>query len=70
MLCRLRRAAAGDEDGLVFPVRSDGLKQMIVGAAALSVLPEPPIVIEALDRPGIWISLVEVANLLGHSGGR
>ena len=39
MLCCLRCSAAGDENGIVFPVRSVGPKEMIIGAAFLRVLP-------------------------------
>jgi hypothetical protein len=53
MLSSLRCAAAGNQDGEVFPVRSGRPEQMIVRAASLPVLPEPAIFIEAIDRS--WI---------------
>ena len=39
---------------------------MIVRAAALLILPEPAICVEAFDRPGIGITVVEVADFLSH----
>jgi hypothetical protein len=39
---------------------------MIVGAAPLSVLPEPPVFFEAIDRSRIRITVVEIADLRGH----
>jgi hypothetical protein len=67
MLGRLGCPAAGNEDGSVFPIRSGRPKKMIISAAPLLVLPEPSIVFEAIDRPGIRISFVEVPNFLGHA---
>ena len=64
MLGRLRGPAAGNEDGVIFPVRSGGPEEMIVRAASLPVLPEPAIVVEAVDRPWIRITVVEGADLL------
>src|SRR5262245_1569113 len=43
MLGRLRCPAAGNEDGLVFPVGSCRPEEMIVRPACLSVLPKPSI---------------------------
>ena len=40
---------------------------MKIRAAALWVLPEPPIFIQASDRPRIGITIVEVADLFGDT---
>ena len=62
MLGRLRCPAAGNEDGLVFPIGSYRPKEMIVRPAFLPVLPEPSIFLKAVDRPGIRIPFVEVLD--------
>ena len=62
MLGRLRRPAAGDEDGLILPIGSCRPKEMIVRAASLPVLPEPSIFLEAVDRRGIRVPFVEVLD--------
>src|SRR5215510_15552152 len=58
MLGRLRCPAAGNEDGLVFPIGSYGAKEMIVSPAFLPVLPEPSIFLKAVDWG--WIRMVFV----------
>src|SRR5215510_3177082 len=52
MLGRLRRPAAGNETGLVFPIRACRPEEMIVRPALLPVLPELSIFLEAVD--GGW----------------
>ena len=64
MLGRLRCAAAGDEDGVVFLVRSGGPKQVIIRAASLLVLPELLIFFQGIDRPRIGIPFREVSDFL------
>src|SRR5262249_6806738 len=49
----LRRAASRNEDGVVFPVGSRRPEKMMVRAGLLWILPEPSIVLEAVDRRGI-----------------
>ena len=66
MLGRLRCPAAGNEDGVVFLVRSSGPKQMIIRAASLLVLPELLIFFKAIDRSRIRITFVEVPDCLRH----
>lgn len=62
MLSRLRCPVAGNENGVVFPVRSVRPKQMIIRAASLSVLPDPLILFKALDRPKIRVTFAEVSD--------
>src|SRR5579872_50086 len=62
MLGRLGCAAACDEDGLVFPIRSAGPKKVIVGAASLRVLPELLIPLQIVDRRRIGITVVEIPH--------
>src|SRR5262245_55619733 len=59
---RLRCAASRNQDGVVLPIGKSGEKKMMVRAAFLWVLPEPSIVLEAVDRRGIWVPLVEVPD--------
>src|SRR5208282_5936021 len=66
MLGCLRCPATGNEDGLVFPIRSIGPKKMIVRAASLLVLPDPLIFFQVIDRWRIRISVVEVPDLVGY----
>src|SRR5271170_5373725 len=73
MLGRLRCPTAGDEDRLIFLIRSGRPKQMIVRAASLPVLPETSILFQAinrlfkaLDRQRIRVTIVEVSNFPGH----
>src|SRR4029450_13925491 len=49
MLRRLRCSAAGNEDGSPFPIGPSGRKEMIFRPASLSALPEPSILLEAVD---------------------
>src|SRR4030095_15836094 len=62
MLGRLRCPAAGDENGMVFPIGSYRTEEMIVHPAFLPVLPEPSIFLEAVDRPGIRIPFIEALD--------
>src|SRR5271168_2988999 len=64
MLGRLRCPAARDEDGLLFPIRPVGPKQMIVRAPSFAVLPEPLILFQVIDWWRIRITIVEVADFL------
>jgi hypothetical protein len=66
MLGRLRCAAAGDQDGSIFPERPGGPVEVIIGAAPVLILPETAIFIEALERLWIRITVVKVSNLLGY----
>ena len=44
---------------------------MVVRAVSLPILPEPAIFIQVIDRPWIWIAIVEVADFICHTrGGR
>ncbi len=67
MLGRLRCPAACNEDGMIFPIGSGRPKQMIVRAASLLILPEPPVSLETIDRPRIRIAVVEVSDLVRHT---
>ena len=60
----LRCSTTGNEDGLVRPVGSRRPKEMKVSAASLRVLPESPILVEIVDRPGIRIAVVELPNVV------
>jgi hypothetical protein len=40
---------------------------MIASTASLLVLPEPSIFLEALDRPGIGITVVEVSDAIRNT---
>ena len=62
MLGRLGCSAAGNEDGLVFSIRSHRPEEVIVRPAALSVLPKASILFKAVDRPRIRIPFVEVLD--------
>jgi hypothetical protein len=62
VLCRLRCPTACNEDEAIFPIRPGRPKQMIIRVAPVSVLPEPPIFFEAVDRPRIRITVVEVPD--------
>src|ERR1700726_3158905 len=70
MLGRLRCPAAGDEDGLVFPIGLSGPKQMKVCAASLAVLPQASISVEIVDRPRIGVTVVEGLYFLGDTYSR
>ena len=59
MLGRLRCPAAGNQDGLVFPIGSGRPEEMIVRPASLPVLPEPSIFLQAVDRRWIRMPFVE-----------
>jgi hypothetical protein len=67
MLGRLRRPAAGNEDGSILPITAARPKQMIVCAASCPVLPQPAISLEAIDRPGIGILVVKVPDSFHHT---
>jgi hypothetical protein len=41
---------------------------MVIRAAPLPGLPEPPIVIEAINRPRIRVTVVELSDFRGHGG--
>src|SRR5438132_7246305 len=69
MLGRLRCPAAGNEDGLVFPIGSYRPKEMIVHPAFLSVLPEPSIFLKAVDGGWIGMTFVKGAHLLPNARG-
>ena len=64
MLCCLRRPAAGDENGMVFPVWSVRPEEMMIRAASERVFPEPTILFKAIDRPRIGITVVEALDLV------
>ena len=64
MLSRLRCSAAGNEDRVIFLVRFEGPKQMIISSASLSVLPEPSIFVKALDRSRIGKTFVKIAHFI------
>ena len=63
---RLRSSAAGDENRLVLPEGSRGPKQMMLRALLLRVLPGL-ILLEAIDRRGIWIVFVKRAHVLSDT---
>jgi hypothetical protein len=67
---RLRCAASRNEDGVILPIGKSGPEKMMIRAAFLWVLPEPSIVLEAVDRRGIRVSFVEVLDSRRHSTGR
>ncbi len=64
MLCCLRRSAAGDENGMVFPVGFVRPEEMVIRATPVRVFPEPTILLEAVDRPRIGITVVEASDLI------
>src|SRR6266576_3890393 len=66
MLGRLRRPAAGDEDGLVFPIRSGRPQQMIFRAPSWLVLPEESIFFQIIGGRRIRVTVIEVSDLLCH----
>jgi hypothetical protein len=68
--CRLRGAASRDEDRVVFSIGKSGPKKMMVRACFLWVLPEPSIVLEAVDRRRIRVPFVEVLDVRRHPMGR
>src|SRR5262245_404636 len=65
----LRCAASRNEDGVVFPIGKRGPEKMMIRAAFLWVLPEPPIVLEAVDRRRIRVLLVKILDFRRHSTG-
>ena len=69
MLGRLRCPAAGDEDGLVFPIGSCRPEEVIVRPAFLPVLPEPSIFLEAVDGRWIGMTFVKRAHILPDARG-
>src|SRR5262249_49572922 len=64
MLGRLRRPAAGNEDGLVFPIGACRPEEMIVRPAFLPVLPEPSIFLEIVDGRRVGMAFVKGTHLL------
>jgi len=66
---RLRCAASRNEDGVVLPVGKSGPEKMMIRAAFLWVLPEPSIVLEAVDRWGIRVPFVKILDFRRHSTG-
>src|SRR6266436_40008 len=47
MLCCLRRSAAGDENGMVFPVGFVRPEEMVIRATPVRVFPEPTILLRS-----------------------
>jgi hypothetical protein len=66
---RLRCAASRNEDGVVFPMGKSGPEKMMVGAMFLWVLPEPSVVLEAVDRRRIRVPFVKILDLRRHPTG-
>src|SRR5262245_33714487 len=64
---RLRCAAARNQDGVVFAIGKSGPKKMMVRAGFVWVLPEPSIVLEAVDRRRIGVPFVEVLDIRRQS---
>jgi hypothetical protein len=67
MLCGLRRPAAGDKNGIVFPIRSARPKKMMIGTTSLLVLPETAIWFQVVDWARIGVTLVKLLDLLCHA---
>jgi hypothetical protein len=67
---RLRRAASRNEDGVVLPMGKSGPEKMMVRAALLWVLPEPSIVLQAVDGRRIRVPFVKVLDVRRHPTGR
>src|SRR5262249_922025 len=67
---RLGWAASRKEEGVIPPVGKRGPEKMMIRAAFLWVLPEPSIVLEAVDRRRIRVSFVKVLHPRRHSAGR
>src|SRR5262245_43340077 len=65
----LRCAASRNENGVVFPIGKSGPKKMMVRAALLWVLPEPSIVLEAVDRRRIRVPFVKILDFRRYSTG-
>ena len=63
MLCRLGCSAAGNKNGIVFPVRLVWPKKVMISAAFSLVLPCAAILIQTFDRRRIGIAVVKVLNL-------
>jgi hypothetical protein len=66
---RLRCAASRNKDGVVSLIGKSGPKKMMVRTAFLWVLPEPSIVLEAVDWRRIRVSFVEVPDICRQSTG-
>ena len=66
---RLRCAASRNEDGVVFPMGKSGPEKMMVGAMFLWVLPEPSVVLEAVDRRRIRVPFVKILDSRRHPTG-
>jgi len=66
---RLRCAASRNEDGVLLPIGKSGPEKMMIRAAFLWVLPEPSIVLEAVDRRRIRVPFVKVLDLRRRSTG-
>ena len=69
MLGRLRRPAAGNEDGLILPIAACGPEEVIIRAAFLPVLSKLSIFIEAVDGGWIGMAFVKRAHFLPNAGG-
>ena len=70
VLGRLRSAAACDQDRRVLPVGQGRLEQVMVSASPLRVGPQLAVVVEAVDRPGIGVALVEGLDVTHRPGRR
>jgi hypothetical protein len=64
----LRRSAAGNKYGMIFSKSSGRPKQMIIGAAPFAIPPKASITVKAVNRPRIWVALVEVLDFRRHAG--
>lgn len=69
MLGRLRGPAAGNEDGLVFPIGQCRPEKVIVRPAFLPVLPQALIFLQAVDWGWIGMTFVKRAHFLRNAGG-
>src|SRR6202051_379720 len=58
MLCRLRCAAPGDENGMIFPIGFVRPEEMVIRASSVRVFPDLAISFETIDRPWIGITVV------------
>jgi hypothetical protein len=66
MFGRLGGAAASNQDGVVLAVRPGGPVEMAIRSAPVPILPETAVFIEALNRPRIRITVVEVSDFLSY----
>jgi hypothetical protein len=65
MFCCLRCPAAGNENGMVFLVRSVGPEEMVIRPASVRVFPESTILFKAIDWTRIRVAVVETTDLVG-----